>query len=388
MTGTAAVTIDISLPAIPVMSAAFGVDITYGQWIVGLFMAGMAVGQIPAGLFSDRYGRWPVLYIGTGLFLLTAIVAAVADNITVMLVARFMQGVGGAAAIVLARAIIRDVVSGRDAARLMSLVTMIFTAAPIFAPSIGAALMAVWGWRSPMVAIAVFALIMLVSIRLNLPETREPAPRTHPLAQLRSSIEEFFSHRQSIFGLLFLILPPIGFMSIIATSSSLAVETYGLSLQTFGFLFLGFGTSVLAGSTISRLLVDRLGSIRLIQLAVAAMAVAGAQFVAMVIMNDAPLWWLWSSVCLFMVSVGVLAPNATVLALDPLPKVAGVASSILGTSQNITGAFGALTAAWLYTGTVRDSVILITVSALATTTVFLCKPLLCPRITVHAAPRT
>ena len=116
------------------------------------------------------------------------------------------------------------------------------------------------------------------------------------------------------------------------------------------------------------------------------MAISGLQLAAMSYLNEASIYWLWPCVCLFMFAVGILVPNATVLALDPLPSVAGVASSILGTLQNITSMIGALGAAWLYTGSVRNSVVLMTVAALSTAAVWLLKPLICPHTTVQSSP--
>ncbi|MDH5455183.1 MAG: MFS transporter, partial [Gammaproteobacteria bacterium] len=127
LTAVAALTVDLSLPAIPAMVDALETTLSHGQQIVGIFMVGMACGQIPAGLFSDRLGRLPTLYVGMTIFAVAAIVAAASNSIEVMLAARFVQGIGAASAIVLSRAMVRDVASGKDAARLMSLMTMIFT---------------------------------------------------------------------------------------------------------------------------------------------------------------------------------------------------------------------------------------------------------------------
>ncbi|MDJ0911610.1 MAG: MFS transporter, partial [Woeseiaceae bacterium] len=224
LTGMAALTVDISLPAIPAMVEALATDLTRGQQIVGIFMAGMAFGQIPAGLLSDRMGRMPVLTGGMIVFTLAAIVAAASNDINTMLIARFVQGFGAASAIVLSRAIVRDVSSGKDAARLMSLMTMIFTAAPVIAPTIGAVLTTQLGWRTPFIVVAVCAVMMLVALRRNLVETHTPNVGGHPLRQLLDSTREFFSHRQSIFGLLLLVMLPAGYMSIIAVSAALTVE--------------------------------------------------------------------------------------------------------------------------------------------------------------------
>ena len=253
LTATAAVTVDLSLPAIPAMVEALGTELTRGQQIVGIFMVGMAVGQIPAGLFGDRLGRLPTLYAGMTLFIVAATVTTVVNDIELLLAARFVQGIGAASAIVLSRAMVRDVASGKDAARLMSLMTMIFTAAPVIAPTFGALLVAQWGWRAPFIAIAVCGYLMVLGIRKNLVETHKPEVNEHPVRQLVSSFREFFSHRQSVFGLLLMLLPPAGFMSVIATSAALTVEIYGYSVEAYGLIFACAGLSILAGSAVNRL---------------------------------------------------------------------------------------------------------------------------------------
>lgn len=378
LTGIAAMTVDLSLPAIPAMVDALSTTLTRAQQIVGIFMAGMALGQVPWGLLSDRAGRMPVLYIGMSIFALGAIVAAASSDIMLILAARFVQGFGSAAAIVLSRAIVRDVASGTAAARLMSLMTMIFTAAPVIAPSIGALLTARWGWRAPFIAIAVLSVLMLVAIRTNLAETHRARKVGHPLRQLKNSVTEFFSHRQSIFGLLLIVVPPAGFMSIIATSAALVVEIYGYTVQQYGLIFAFAGLSILAGSFVNRWLVMRCRAMTLIAIGAGFMGLAGVQLLLVAWLDAAPFWWLWASVCLFMFNVAILSSNATVVALDPLPTIAGVASSILGTLQNVSGAIGALLAAAVYDGSVRNSVIFMACAGVIVLAVFLLRPLICP----------
>ena len=378
LTAVAALTVDLSLPAIPSMVDALDTTLSRGQKIVGVFMIGMACGQIPAGLFSDRLGRLPTLYIGMTIFAIAAIVAASANNMELMLAARYVQGIGAASAIVLSRAIVRDVASGKDAARLMSLMTMIFTAAPVIAPSFGALLVSAWGWRAPFIGIAVCAAIILFGIRANIPETHVPDVNEHPVRQLHSSFREFFSHRQSIFGLLLIILPPAGFMSVIAVSAALTVDIYGYSIQQYGLIFACAGVSILIGSTANRWLVLRFDQLQLIRLGIAIIFLASAQLAVIAWLDTAPFWWVWSCVCLFMFTIAILMSNATVLALDPLPRIAGVASSILGTLQNIMAATGALVGASIYDGSVRNSVIIMASVGLITTCIFLMRPLIAP----------
>ena len=383
LTAMAALTIDMSLPAIPDMVRSLATDLPRGQLIVGVFMLGMACGQIPAGLFSDRLGRLPVLYAGMSLFALAASVAALAQSIEVMLAARFVQGFGGASAVVLSRAIVRDVSSGKAAARLMSLMTMIFTVAPVVAPTIGALMVAQWGWRAPFAAIAIGGMLMLVGVRSNLLETHKPNAEGHPLRQLQRSFAEFFSHRQSIFGLLLIVVPPAGFMSVIAVSAALTVEIYGYSVQAYGLIFACAGLSILAGSIANRLLVPRVEIVPLIGIGITMMTIASLQLLLAAWLNAAPFAWVWSCVCLFFASVPIVLSNAMVLALDPLPRIAGVASSIIGTIQNVVGASGAILGASLYDGTLRNAIVIIGGAGLVVLLVFLLRPLICGGPIVH-----
>ena len=383
LTGIAALTVDISLPAIPAMVDALATSMSLGQQIVGIFMAGMALGQIPSGLVSDRVGRLPVLFAGLSIFSIAAIVAAAANSIELMLAARFVQGFGAASAIVLSRAIVRDIASGQEAARLMSLMTMIFTAAPVIAPSVGALLIAQWGWRAPFVVIAMCAILILLSIRSNLVETHTPRKDGHPLRQLKNSFAEFFSYRQSIFGLLLIILLPAGFMSIITTSSALVVEIYGFSVQQYGLIFACAGLAILIGAGLNRILVSRFSTMQLIAVGVFLAGAAGVQLLLIAWLNSAAFWWLWLSVCTFMFTVAIVIPNATVLALDPLPRIAGVASSIIGTLQNVTGAASALFAAVIYDGSVQNAVVIMGIVGTAVAAVFLLRPLIVPGALVH-----
>lgn len=379
LTGMSALTVDISLPAVPSMVVALMTDLSRGQQIVGIFMLGMAFGQIPAGLLSDRIGRLPVLYLGMSLFAIAAAAAAFADRIDLMLAARFVQGFGSASSIVIARAIVRDVASGNEGARLMSLLTMIFTAAPVIAPSIGAFLVAQWGWRAPFHLIAILGVAMLFAIRQNLHETHQPDETRHPVRQLISSFSEFFSHRQSIFGLLLIIIPPAGFMSMISLAASLTVEIYDFSITQFGFIFAAAGISILVGAAVNRVLVDHFDSVQVIGIGILFMALSAGQLLVIAWLDAAPFAWLWSCVCLYMFTIALTLPNATVIALDPLPRIAGVASSIIGTLQNVFGAAGALLGAAIYNGSVRNSVIVLSIAGLSTVSVFLLRPLILRR---------
>ncbi len=386
LTGLAAICVDMSLPAIPAMVEALATDMSTGQQIVGLFLAGIAVGQLPAGLLSDRLGRMPVLYAGVGIFTVAGFVCAVSTSIEVMLIGRFVQGIGSSVGVVVSRAIVRDIASGATAARLMSVLVMIFTAAPMLAPLFGGFLVIQWGWRMPFIAITVVGAMMLYGINSALQETRTPSREQHILQQLWVSVREFTASRQSILGVLLVLLPAAGFMSLITGSAAVVIEIYEYPVEIFGFMFALVGVAILAGSVVNRHLLLRFNSIQMIGLGSVIMGISSVQLLAFNWMEAVPFWWLWGNVCLFMFSTGFVLPNATALALDPVPEIAGVAASLIGTLQNVAGAVSAISSGLLYDGTISNIVVVMGFFGLATLLTFLARNLIMRGHGFHAAP--
>jgi DHA1 family bicyclomycin/chloramphenicol resistance-like MFS transporter len=375
LTGMAALSIDISLPAIPAMVHALSTTLSSGQQIVGAFMAGLAVGQLPAGLFSDRFGRMPVLYFGTALFTVAAFACAMSDSIELMLIGRFLQGMGGSCGVVVSRAIVRDVASGSEAARLMSVLLMVFSATPMLAPILGAHLTEIYGWRMPFVAVVVFVALMLLGIKSSLRETHVPQRKHNIGHQLFVGARIFASHRQSVLGLLLVLMPTAAFLSLIAGSSSMAIEIYGFSPRVFGYVFAGAGFSILVSSWVNRWLLARISLMQATGVGIAIMFISSIQLLFIVWLNEASFWWLWGNVCLFFFASGFVLSNATALALDPVPEIAGVASSLMGTTQSIASAATAIMASLIYDGSVRNVVVIMSILGLATVVLFLARNL-------------
>lgn len=371
LTGLVAFAIDISLPAIPPMVRELASSMPVGQQVVGLFMAGMAVGQLPFGLISDRVGRLPVLYVGLGLFTVAGFVTSVSNSMEVLLIARFIQGLGSSAGMVLARAIVRDVSSGTESARLMSVMVMVFTIAPMLAPMVGSMLIPLWGWRAPFAATAVAGALILYGMHTSLRETHVPGVRQHPLRQLWNSAREFVSHRQSIFGVLIIMVTIVGIMALISGSSALVIEIYDYPVEYFGFIFALTGVAILIGSTVNRRLLQRFDAMQMIGVGSALASIAGAQLLLMAWLGDATFWWIWGNACLFMCATAFLLPNATALALDPVPEIAGVAASIMGTIQSLSGAGSAIVSSAFYTGTIMNVALVVGCSGIGSLLVFL-----------------
>lgn len=385
LTGIGAVGIDMSLPSIPDMVRDLATTMATGQQIVGVFVAGVALGQLPAGLVSDRVGRMPVILVGVGLFTLAGLVTSITTDMSLMLVARFVQGIGASVGVVVSRAIVRDISSGREAARLLSVMVMIFTAAPMLAPVAGSYLVGAFGWRAPFAAITLIGALLFVAVATSLHETRRPNREHHIFRQLALSLREFMGHRQSILGLLFVVSAAMGFMSLIAGSSALIVDIYGYPVESFGLIFALAGFAILLGSMLNRRLLAKFNSVQLAGLGTLLIGIAGAQLLLMAWLADAPFWWLWGNVCLYMGGVGILLPNATALALDPVPEIAGTAASIIGTMQNLAASVSAAITGILYDGTMSNSLVIIGTFGVVTFGLFALRALVLAGRPLHVA---
>jgi len=357
--GLAAIAVDLSLPAIPGTVAALDAPMSAGQQIVGYYIAGIALGQLPAGLVSDRIGRLPVIYAGMTVFTVAAIVATLATSIEVLLLARFVQGLGASAGIVLSRAIVRDITSGAEAARLLSLMVMIFTVAPMLAPMFGSLLVTTLGWRSSFAAVAVLGLAAILLLQRALFETHTPSPQPGIFRQLAASLREFASHRMSLLGALMVMLAAAGYMSMISGSAALIIEIYRFPTGYFGFVFALQGAGLLIGSSLNRRLLLRYSSLRLLGLGAALASAAAVQMLLIAWLGTAPFWWVWANACLFMFGSAFIMTNGTAIALDPVPRIAGVGSSLIGTFQGLAASASAMLASALYDGSVVGSILIL-----------------------------
>ncbi len=380
LTALVAFALDISLPAIPPMVRDLATSMSLGQQVVGMFIAGMAIGQLPAGLVSDRIGRMPVLYFGIGLFTLAGIVTSVSDDITVILGARLVQGIGSSVGMVLARAMVRDISSGKQAARLMSFLVMVFTAAPMIAPLLGSYLVTAWGWQVPFIATTLAGALILVGIKTTLRETHRPTNKTGLWIQLGQSLKILAAQPRSIFGILIILTTISGIMTIISGSSALVIELYDFPVRHFGYIFAMTGMAILFGSLINRRLLHRFDPLQMIGVGAAIAGVAGVQLVFMAWLGHASFWWLWGNVCLFMCGTAFLLPNSTALALEPVPEIAGVAASVIGTAQSLAGAASAIINSTLYTGTILNVTIGVGVSGMLVSVIFLFRHVVLQRL--------
>ena len=230
--------IDMYLPALPDIGANLGASVGAVQWSLTAFFVALGVGQLFYGPVSDMVGRKPPLYFGLGLFTLTSVGCALATDIETLVALRFLQGLGAAAGMAIPRAVVRDLHTGTEAARLMSLLMLVFSISPLLAPLAGSGVIALAGWRAVFWVVAVAAVAGLVLVFRGLHETRPAADRRE--SGLASALAGYWLLLRDghFLGLVFIGgCSMAGFFVYLASSPFVLINHYGLSTTQYSLAF-------------------------------------------------------------------------------------------------------------------------------------------------------
>lgn len=331
--------IDMYLPALPSIGASLQASPGAVQASLMAFFIALGLGQIIYGPVSDRFGRKLPLYFGLTLFALASIGCALAPSIHVLVGLRLLQGLGACAGMVVPRAVVRDLHTGHDAARLMAMLMLVFSVSPILAPLAGSFLIEWSGWRSVFWAVTVAALLGLVLLRTSLPETRPLEGRSESTpARAIAAYRELLGDRHFL-GLVFTgAFGMAAFFAYLANSSFVLIDHYGLSPRQYSIAFAANAAAFIGVAQMTGRLGRALGLERLVKIAV--LGFAGFMLAALVSVL-AGIQRLDVLLPLLFVGygfLGLVVPTTTVLALDAHGAIAGTASALMGTLQFATGA--------------------------------------------------
>jgi len=360
LTALGPLSMDMYLPSLPDIAHVLGAPVARTQLTISSYLIGFAVGQMIYGPLSDRYGRRPVLLAAVALYLASTLACAAAQSVDLLIAARLLQGISGSGAIVLARAIVRDVYSGVQAARELSLMGSISATAPIVAPMIGGVLQAGFGWRANFICMSVGGLIALLVAARLLPETLRPNNRAGSLSffSMARGYGTVARHGGFLVYLVIITTTYAGLFAWVSGASVVLQGVYGLSAVTFGFTFALGAAGYMLGAMIATRLVVRLGLDRTIGVGVVVIA-AGGLSLALAVATGVPGLWLVAAMALYLAGVGLAMPQAMAGALTPFPDRAGTAASLMGLVQQavaaiIAAVIGAylVQSAWPVTGVV------------------------------------
>jgi MFS transporter, DHA1 family, multidrug resistance protein len=330
--------IDMYLPGLPELGRGLDAPAWAVQLTLTACLAGLALGQILAGPLSDRFGRRGPLLVGVAAYAVASLLCALAPSIAVLVVLRFAQGIAGAAGIVIARAVVRDMHSGVAAARFFSLLMLVNGLAPILAPVIGGQVLTVTSWRGVFLVLTAIGALLFLATATGLRETL-PVEMRHPggVAETVRTFRRLLADRAFLGHALACGLSFGAMFAYIAGSPFVLQDIYGASPQLFSVMFAVNALGIVAASQLNRALLRRLEPRAVMVGALTTQALAGVALLAAVAAGTG----VWPVVALLFVvvaSLGLLMPNATALALADHPDVAGSASGLLGVMQFIVGA--------------------------------------------------
>ncbi|MFJ2369565.1 multidrug effflux MFS transporter [Microbacterium sp. NPDC087665] len=326
-------TIDLYLPAFPVLEEDFQTTAAAIQLTLTGTMIGFAVGQLLVGPLSDKIGRRLPLIIVTALHVLASVAAAFAPSLELLSGARVLMGMGAAAGGVVAMAIVRDLFGGRRLVVMLSRLALVSGVAPVIAPLIGSWLLTFMPWQGIFIVLAIYGVVMLLSTVIFIPETLPAARR-----QERGGATVLQRYRSVLSDRVFLGVLVIGGMtfsglfSYLSASPFLFQQTHGLDPQQYGLLFAVNSLGVVVGVQTASRLATRFGPQWVLAYSTAVLLLAGTA----IVVTDQLGLGLWGTVIplfVFMTACGFTFPNVQVLALDRHGKAAGTAASILGATN-------------------------------------------------------
>lgn len=332
---------DLYLPAFPWIVREFEVPASVVQLTLTAFMVGIACGQLVIGSLSDALGRRRTLLVGLSVFALGGVAAALSPTIEALIAVRAVQGVGGAAGVVLARAIIADLLPPREAARAYGLLFMMIGTGPAVASPLGAVLAGLGGWRAALAGLAVVATAMLLVSALRVPESL-PASARHPfrLGVLAGNVGRLLAEPAFVGYAIAMGSGYAAMVVYIGSSSFIAQEVFGLSPIGYAATFACGSLSFMLAAWASGRLAPRWGAARVLRAGQAVQLAAGGAALALVLAGTLPLpvWlvlaWLVSA------GAGLVMPTASGLGLARAVGVAGSGSALIGFGQFFFGAFG------------------------------------------------
>ena len=345
--------IDIMLPAFGQLRAHFGLSpqSMATAKIISFFFMGQ-IAQIIFGVLSDRFGRLSILRVGFPLYIIGGICAAFAPNLGIMLAARFAAGMGASAVFMTTIAGVRDRFVGNEMARVMSLVFTIFLCTPVIAPFLGVAIISVSSWQMVFLTPPLFAVIVFLwSLRLE-----ESHPREQRVSldwtTIGSSIRKVLSNRTFLryTGITTILFTALS--SYVSNSEHIVGEIYHRP-ELFAWIFAGIGLSMSLCTLLNSRLSARYGARRIIRWLLSIYTlIGGVLLLCTFILGDPPVMPLFFVAIAFLLAINLaVEPNSSALALEPMGEMAGMASSIYGTSFFFIGAFlGSMISGLMRTG--------------------------------------
>ena len=330
---------DMYLPGFPRMSTDLSASASTVQLTLTTFLVGLSLGQLVVGSLSDQWGRRGLLLLGGAVSTLAGVVCVLAPDISTLIVARFFQGFGSAAGIVLARAVVSDRASGADAARVFGVLMVVQAVASVLAPPLGGTFVGTVGWRGLLWILVGVSALLLFASHVLVPESLPvQARRGRGLRDLGHGVGSVLRNRRYLGFMLTFTLSFAALFSYIAASPFVLQAILGLSPVLYSVAFGVNALGLVLTSVVSTALVKLVGAGRLLAGGLSVLALSSISLALVVFVADVPFWPTLVSTFLIMSSMGFILGNAASLATEQVPHAAGAGSAVLGALQFGLGA--------------------------------------------------
>lgn len=331
--------IDMYLPALPQIGSSLGAEVGAVQASLTAFFLSIGLGQLLYGPVSDMVGRKPPLFFGLVVFAAASVGCALATSIEMLVAFRLVQGLGAAACMAVPRAVVRDLYTGHAAARMMSLLMLVFSVSPILAPLAGSAVIALTSWRGVFWVVTAAAVLGLVAIWRGMEETRTAQARLE--SSLSGALKAYgvLLRDRHYLGLVLIGGSAMaGFFVYLAGSPFVLINHYGLTSTQYSLAFGLNAFAFIGASQFTGQLGQRFGLVRVVKAAATGSGVVMASLLAYYLLGGEQLSVLIGLYFIASALMGLVIPTTSVLALEEHGAIAGTASALLGTLQMLTGA--------------------------------------------------
>lgn len=357
---------DVVVASMPAMAQFFGISPSTAQVTLSVFVAGVALTQLIYGPLSDRYGRRPVLVAGGLLFTIASAACALAPSIELMIVARFVQGVGACAAVVVSRAVVRDIHGADGAARVLSYISSAMAMLILLGPMIGGALQQMFDWRSVYVFLGAGAGVLTAAYAWLLPESNPHiGSKNFRLGKLPGQIRSMVTSRKFLGNTFCVCGTSAAVLSFLSAAPFVMISQLGYSPQRFGIL-LGLCTAgYVIGTFAGGRLMNRHGAMRLMNIGTIVAALSGVTMLALALAGVTSAPAILLPYFVFLLGNGFVQPAAMAGAISPFPKLAGTASAVMGLFMQASGATAGYLVVRMHDGSAVPMSIAIAVASLA-----------------------